>query len=97
MRIADCLWQDMTISPIRNGTVTAFQSDGCIRVAVLVGGVDLCLHERDMAVATIYLYYLCILSLGRLIKKVGRDVMDRDFVYIYSPIFNYLWGLCYCA
>ena len=23
---------------------------------------------------------LCILSPGRLIKKVGRDIMDRDFV-----------------
>ena len=22
--------------------------------------------------------------------------MDRYFVYIYSPIFNYLWGLFYC-
>ena len=29
-----------------------------------------------MAYATI----LCILSPGRLIKKVGRDVMDMDFV-----------------
>ena len=27
-------------------------------------------------------YVLCILSSGRLIKKVGRDVIDRDFVYI---------------
>ena len=27
-------------------------------------------------------YVLCILSPGRLIKKVGRDVMDGDFVYI---------------
>ena len=23
--------------------------------------------------------------------------MDRDFVYIYSPIFNYLWDLLYYA
>ena len=47
----------------------------------IVGGVDSCLHERDMAVANIS---LCILSPGRLIKKVGRDVMDRDFVYLKS-------------
>ena len=24
-------------------------------------------------------------------------VMDRDFIYICSCIFNYLWGLFYCA
>ena len=40
-----------------------------------------------MAVATIALYVLGILSPGRLIMKVGRDVMDRDFVYINSFIF----------
>ena len=62
-----------------------------------VGGVDSCMHERDMALATISLYVLFILSPGRLVKKVGRDVMDRDLVYIYSPIFNYLWDLFYCA
>ena len=26
-----------------------------------------------------------------------NNVMDRDFVYIYSPIFNYLWDLLYYA
>ena len=45
-----------------------------------------------MAVATIYLYSLCILSPGRLIKNVGRDVMDRDFVYIYIVLFLIICG-----
>ena len=40
---------------------------------------------------------LCILSPGRLIKKVGRDVMDTECVYICSSIFFYLWGLFYYA
>ena len=51
-----------------------------------------------MAYATIQV--LCIVSPGRLIKKVGRNVMDRDFVhnFIFSYIFlNYLWGLFYYA
>ena len=87
----------MAISSICHVTVTACQSEGFIRVSILVGGVDSCLHERNMAVATISLYALCVLSPGRLIKKVGSNVKDRDFVYIYSPIFNYLWDLCYCA
>ena len=30
-------------------------------------------------------------------KCIISDVMDRDFVYIYSPIFNYLWDLLYYA
>ena len=41
-------------------------------------------------------YVLCILSPGQLIKKVGRDVMDGDFVYVVL-FFNCLWGLFYCA
>ena len=53
MRIADCLQQDIAIVSICHVTVTVCQSEGCIRVSVLVGGVDSCLHERDMAVATI--------------------------------------------
>ena len=29
------------------------------------------------------IFILCILSPGRVIKKVGRDVMDRDFcIYV---------------
>ena len=36
--------------------------------------------ERDMAYATILVRFV-ILSPGRLIKKVGRDVMDGDFFY----------------
>ena len=38
-----------------------------------------------MAYATILVRFF--LSPGRLIKKVGRDVTDGDFVYIYSYIF----------
>ena len=41
---------------------------------------------------------LCILSPGRLINKFRRDVMDRDFVYSCSSIFNYIWGsVLWCA
>ena len=45
--MADCLWQDMAIAYICHVTVTVCQSEGCIRVCVLVGGVYCCLHERD--------------------------------------------------
>ena len=58
MRIADCLWQDMAIASICHVTVTVCQCEGCIRLFVLVGGVDSCLHERGMAVATISLFVL---------------------------------------
>ena len=40
------------------------------------------------------IFILCILSQIRLIKKVGRDVMDRDFVLFILPVvlfFNCLW------
>ena len=33
-------------------------------------------------------FFIC-LSPGRLIKKVGRDVTDGHFVYIYSAIFRH--------
>ena len=46
--------------------------------------------------SVLYLYFV-YLSLGRLIKKIGMDVVDRDFIYICSSIFSYLWGLFYCA
>ena len=41
--------------------------------------------------------FFIFLSPGRLIKKVGRDVTDGDFVYIYSAIFKYQTDLFYCA
>ena len=47
-----------------------------------------------MAYATILVRSLIFLSPGRLIKKVGRDVTDGDFVYIYSAIFKYQTDLC---
>ena len=31
----------------------------------------------------IFIYFLCIVSPGRVIKKVGRDVMDREFVVMF--------------
>ena len=58
MRIADCLWQDMTIASICHVTVTFCQFEGCIRVSGVVGDLDSCLLERDMVVATIS---LCVL------------------------------------
>ena len=39
-------------------------------------------------------------TVGRLCFRVvffDIAVVDRDFVYICSSIFNYLWGLFYCA
>ena len=39
-----------------------------------------------MAYATILVRFVYFIT-GTLIKKVGRDVMDKDFVYIRSSIF----------
>ena len=51
-----------------------------------------------MAYATILVrFFLFFLSPGRLIKKVGRDVTDGHFVYIYSAIFRHQTDLFYCA
>ena len=50
-----------------------------------------------MAYATILVRFLIFLSPGRLIKKVGRDVTDGNFIYIYSAIFKYQTDLFYCA
>ena len=45
-------------------------------------------HADTYLHCTVYfIFILCILSPGRLIKKVGRDVMDREFVYICSYFF----------
>ena len=71
MRIADCLWQDTAIASICHVTVTDCQSEGCIIVSVLVAGVDSCLDEWDMTVATISIRFVYFIT-GRLIKKVGR-------------------------
>ena len=54
----------MAIASICHVTVTVCRSEGSIRVSVLVGDVDSCLHERDMAVATISLFILCEDSCG---------------------------------
>ena len=50
-----------------------------------------------MAYATIMVRFFIFLSPGRLIKKVGRDVTDRDFELFVVPFFNYLCGLFYYA
>ena len=65
--------------------ITSAPKTLCIR---LVGNPD-----TDLRCIVYCFSILCILSPERLIKKVGRDVMDRDFAYIYSLIFNYPWGL----
>ena len=62
--------------------ITSAPKTLCIR---LVGNPD-----TDLRCIVDCFSILCILSPERLIKKVGRDVMDRDFAYIYSLIFNYL-------
>ncbi len=49
------------------------------------------------ALYSVLYFYFVYLSPGRLVKKIGRDVVDRDFIYICSSIFSYLWGLFYCA
>ena len=49
------------------------------------------------ALYSVLYFYFVYLSPGRLIKNIGRDVVDRDFIYICSSIFSYLWGLFYCA
>ena len=53
VRIVDCLWQDMAIASISHVMVIVCQSEGYIRVSVLVGCVDSCMHDRHIAVATI--------------------------------------------
>ena len=40
------------------------------------------------------IFILCILSPGRLIKKVGRDVVDRDFV-LFVVLFLIIYGVCF--
>ena len=49
------------------------------------------------ALYSVLYFYFVYLSPGRLIKKIGRDVVDRDFIYFCSSIFSYLWGMFYCA
>ena len=50
-----------------------------------------------MAYATIVVRSFIFLSPGRLITKVGRDVTDGHFIYIYSAIFRHQTDLFYCA
>ena len=52
--------------------------------------VDSCLKITGHGVYHYLSAFLCILSLGRLKKKVGRDVMERDFV-LFIVLFNCLW------
>ena len=69
-------------------------------MAIASASNTVCTYDSWDTRAYTYLHYIVyfifgILSPRRLIKKVWRDVMDRDFVYIYSPIFKYLWDLRY--
>ena len=71
-------------------------------MAIASASNTVCTYDSWATRADTYFHYivyfiLCILSPGRLIKKVWRDVMDRDFVYICSPVYNYLWDLLYYA
>ena len=42
------------------------------------------------------IFILCVLSPGRLIKKVGRDVMEREFI-ICSSFFVIFYGTYFIA
>ena len=55
------------------------------------------MHIYLFALYSVLYFYFVYLSPGRLIKKIGRNIVDRDFIYICSSIFSYLWGLFYCA
>ena len=55
------------------------------------------MHIYLFALYSVLYFYFVYLSPGRLIKKIGRNVVDRDYIYICSSIFSYLWGLFYCA
>ena len=55
------------------------------------------MHIYLFALYSVLYFYFVYLSPRRLIKKIGRNVVDRDFIYICSSIFSYLWGLFYCA
>ena len=58
-----------------------------------------CGQPRNLfALYSLLFFILCIVSPGRRIKKVGRDVMDRDSVlFIVLFFLNYLCGLFYYA
>ena len=64
-------------------------------MAIASASNTVCTDHSWATSADTYLHYivyfiLCILSPGRLIEKVWRDVMEREFVYICSSVFNYL-------
>ena len=64
-------------------------------MAIASASNTVCTDHSWATSADNYLHYivyfiLCILSPGRLIKKVRRDVMDRYFVYICSSVCNYI-------
>ena len=57
----------------------------------------LCATQILISVVKFIVFYCVYFITGTAVKKVGRDVMDKDFVYIYSVVFNYICDLLYCA
>ena len=73
-------------------------------MAIAFASNTVCIGLRKVGYPCIYAYWHCfvhcmfmlfILSPGRLIKKNGRDVVDRDFVYICSYVFLIIYGVCF--
>ena len=54
-------------------------------------------HADTYLHCTVYfIFILCILSPGRLIKKVWRDVMDRDIcILLFVILFLIIYGVCF--
>ena len=51
-----------------------------------------CNQETDLP-CIVYVFYFVYFITGTLIKKVGRDVMDRDFfLYIFIVLFLIIYG-----
>ena len=79
----------MAIASICHVPVTGGQSEGCIRVSVLVGGVYSCLHERAMAVVTISLLILfCVKTV------VVAQTTTRVFVLFVETADKESWEGC---
>ena len=73
MRIADCLWQDMAIAYICHVTVTVCQSEGCIRISVLVG-VWIIACMRGTWQLSLSLYLFCVKTVTILVAQTTTRV-----------------------
>ena len=47
------------------------------------------------ALYSVLYFYFVYLSPGRLIKTIGRDVVDRDYIYIFAVLFLVIYGVCF--